>query len=205
LEVLDRLDAETGPLRLEVDADVRHVFEVLSPAEYQRFLALTLGFVEPVERALGRVPGLARVVDVRRLRKHELLWRDLESLGLKSSTIAALPRCGTLPALDSVHQALGWAYVIEHSTLAHSELFLRLAGDLPGIAAFASSYLKCYFGAVGEAWRSFGTALEAAVETPAQANELVGAAVALCREHWSWQHRLEDAEAVAPWPIAVRR
>ncbi len=195
LRLLDRLDLETGLLQREADSDVHRLLGTVSVEQYRRYLTETFGMVRPIERALARVEGLPHVLDPRRLRKHELLARDLEALGLKPSVIDDIPRCA-IPPLPTVHEALGWVFVIEHSTLSHSDLFLQLALGLPGVAAFASSYLKCYFGAVGETWKSFCHDLEAATQTSEQADRVVQS-VKSSYGHFRGWHRSQNNEAPA--------
>jgi heme oxygenase len=97
----------------------------------------------------------------------------------------------SIPWFDNIYDALGWAYVIERSTLNHPNLFRMLAAAIPGEIAFASSYLKCYFGAVGEMWRSFGEDLEAAISDAAQADRVIDAAKAGFRHHRRWRNTIE--------------
>jgi heme oxygenase len=92
-----------------------------------------------------------------------------------------------------VHDALGWAFVIERSTLAHPNLFRHLAGAIPGEVAFASSYLKCYFGGVGEMWRSFGEDLEASVGQPSEADRLIDASKTGFRHYRRWRTTLDGS------------
>jgi heme oxygenase len=84
-----------------------------------------------------------------------------------------------------------WAFLIEHSTLAHPTLFRQLATAMPGEVAFASSYLKCYFGAVGEMWRSFGDSVERAVREPGDADYIVNAAKVSYRHFRRWRAMLD--------------
>ena len=81
--------------------------------------------------------------------------------------MTTLPQC-TVPLFDSPAEALGWAYVIERSTLGHHNLFRHLASRMPGEIAFASSFLKSYFGAVGEMWKNFLHALDMIDEAPGE-------------------------------------
>lgn len=168
--LLDRLTEETRPFQDEIDAEAELMLGG-TVAGYRRFLLQTHGFVGPVERALSVSPQLDRYFDKRRLRKQQLLEHDLQAMNVRESTGGA-----AVPKLDNLHDALGWAFVVERNTLTHTQLYRRLASSIPGEMAFASSYLKCYFGGVGEMWRSFTDDLEAAVWEGAQADRLVEAA-----------------------------
>jgi heme oxygenase len=187
----DRLAEETRSLQEEVDSDAEHLLDEGSADAYRRFLTRTYGFVSPLERSLTDTAGIERVVDPRRLRKHLLLEHDLQTLGLRSVELKALPQCMSIPWFDSVHDALGWAYVSERGTLAHANLFRLLAAKIPGEIAFASSYLKCYFGSIGEMWRSFTEDLEAAVPSSEKEDQVIEAAKAAFRHFRRWRNTLD--------------
>lgn len=191
MSVLAKLDAATAPLHADADADAHAMLGQPTAEHYRRFLGRMFSFVSPLERSLADTPGLGPYLDARRLQKHLLLKHDLETLGLREIEVDSIPQCMWIPWFDNVHTALGWAYVSERATLHHTALFRHLASVLPGEVAFGSSYLKCYFGAVGETWRSFGEGLELAGTTPADVDRIVDAARAGFR-HWRrWRHTLD--------------
>lgn len=202
MALLERLQAETNGFHDEADDDARRLFGRISVADYWRFLARTYGFVLPVEAAILAAPRVSDVVDVRRFHKHNLLRQDLLGLGMHSEEIEQLPRC-TVPVLTSPDEALGWAFVIERSTLGHTKLFHHLATVMPGEVAFTSTYLKCYFGAVGEMWRSFGHALDGVIE-PSRADTVIEAATTAFRVLCSWR-RNRDFESEPPSDAGMQR
>ncbi|MBA2544546.1 MAG: biliverdin-producing heme oxygenase [Deltaproteobacteria bacterium] len=189
--LLDRLNDETRPLHTEIEAEGESLLLDISVASYRRYLGRWYGFVFPVERALSDIPSLNRVHDPRRLRKHLLLSHDLQALGLKASEVDALPQCPSVPFFDDLRDAVGWSFVIERSTLDHPNLYRQLAGAIPGDVAFAASYLKCYSGSVGEMWRSFGQSIEAAAESPEDAERIIDAARAGYRQFRRWRNTLD--------------
>jgi heme oxygenase len=196
--VLDRLDDETRELQVEADADLHAWLDgAISPRDYRRFLTRTYGFLRPLELSLSETTDLDRFFDPRQLRKHHLLAHDLETLGMKVRDIEALPQCMAIPLFETVHEALGWLYVVERSTLGHATLFRHLAGALPGEVAFASRYLKCYVGAAGEMWRSFGARVEASIAEPRHADRIVDAAKASFHNYRRWQ-TTHDGQVIAP-------
>ena len=134
---------------------------------------------------------LDRALDPRRLRKHLLLEHDLQALGVKSHEIEALPQYMSVPLFEDLPAALGWSFVIERSTLSHPNLFRLVAAALPGEAAFGSSYLKCYFGSVGEMWRSFGDGLASGAPSAEDAERIVDAATAGNRHFRRWRNTLD--------------
>jgi heme oxygenase len=157
VRLIDLLDLETAPFHREVDNDLLE--NPVSPRGYQRYLARTYGFVAPIERSIITTPSIEQYTDLRRFTKEELLRRDLLALHYTTHQIDQLPQC-SVPLFDTPAEALGWAYFIERSTLFHQALFRHVASCIPGDVAFASSYLKCYFGSVGEMWRGFADSLD---------------------------------------------
>ena len=195
MPLLERLQAETESFHEEADEDARRLLGRVGVADYWRFLARTYGFVLPVESTILSAPRAGELLDLRRFHKHNLLRQDLLQLGMHADEIEQLPRC-TVPLFERPEDALGWAFVIERSTLGHTRLFHHLATVMPGEVAFTSAYLKCYFGAVGEMWRSFGNALDRIVE-PSSADRVVEAAQTAFRVLRAWR-RNRDVESAPP-------
>jgi len=186
MRLAERINAETSSFHSEADEDTIRLLGAITADDYRRYLMHTYGFVAPVERAIVQVPSAERYVDLRRFNKQELIRRDLRALHVAEIVIARLPQC-EVPPLANAEAVLGWAYVLERGTLGYSNLFRHLASVLPGEAAFASSYLKCYFGAVGEAWRSFLQALDVAGDHDEQhARDVIGAATTAFRTYRAW-------------------
>ncbi len=155
--------------------------------DYRQFLSRMFGFVVPVERAITEAPHVDRYVDVRRFTKEQLLRRDLLSARMSAAQIAAIRECA-VPIFKSGAEALGWAYVIERTTLGHHQLFRHFARTLPGEVAFASSYLKCYFGSVGEMWGAFGVSLDAIAKCgEPDCHETINAARTAFRFYATWR------------------
>jgi len=202
--LVDRLTEETRGLHKEIEGEGEGLLAEISVPAYRRYLTRWYGFVFPLERALADVPGLSQVLDLRRVRKHQLIVHDLQALGLKPADISRIPQCMTVPQLDDVRVSVGWAFVIERSTLDHPNLFRRLANAIPGDMAFASTYLKCYAGSVGEMWRSFGDALDAAAPTPEDATRVIDAARAAYRHFRRWRNTLDGKLLSIVEPLATR-
>lgn len=145
--------ASTIPLRSVRTSWGARFKDAARSAGYRDYLRLTYSFVVPSERAILATPDIERHVDVRRFRKADLLRRDLTALRI----IDELPMC-SVPIFELPEQALGWAYLLERSTLQHAALFRHIASTIPGEVAFASSYLKCRVGRVGDSRRHAGAA-----------------------------------------------
>jgi len=203
MRLLEQLGEETEALHVVIDGDVRRLLDSATAEDYRCYVVQLYGFVAPLERAILKTPDLAQSIDVRRFQKHELLRRDLSALRMTADEIAGLAECA-IPQLGTPEEALGWAYPIERSTLGHSDLFRRLAAVIPGEVAFASSYLKASFGAVGETWRSFGSALEVFEDTPRRAQPVIASAKASyhCLRAWRVLH---ETRSVMRVPRVSRR
>ncbi|HTL32952.1 MAG TPA: biliverdin-producing heme oxygenase [Kofleriaceae bacterium] len=182
MRLVDRLQAETSDLHAAVDTELTS--QPISARAYQRYLARTYGFVAPLERSISTTPSIEKYVDLRRFNKEELLRRDLLALHFTSHQIDALPQC-SVPLFNTAAEALGWAYFVERSTLVHGAAFRAVASHIPGEVAFASSYLKCYFGAVGEMWRAFSECLDQ-IGTDGEGDLVLEAARTAFKfyEHW---------------------
>lgn len=190
MRLVDQLDEDTESLHHVTDDDVARLLGAASAEDYRRYLARMYGFVCPLEAAILNVPDIEHFVDVRMLHKADLLRRDLAACHMSVAEIAGLPRC-SIPRLATPEEAIGWAYPVERSTLRHGGLYRHLASILPGEMAFASSYLKCYFSAPGESWRSYLRALES-VEYSARPQQVVHAAKEAFHALRAWRFVLDD-------------
>ncbi|HEY1811482.1 MAG TPA: biliverdin-producing heme oxygenase [Kofleriaceae bacterium] len=191
MQLDERLDRETDELRVEADAELTTLLGSVTSSDYRQFLERTLGFVAPFERSLWATAGLERVVDMRRFQKRTLLRHDLLGFGLKHDEIGALSRC-SIPQFESPEVALGWAYVVERSTLPHVDVFRHLASVMPGDVAYTASYLRAHFGAARANWREFVDAINAIAATTDRADTLVAAAKAAFQARREWRDRYEE-------------
>jgi heme oxygenase len=194
MSLIDQLGVETTQHHAATDETL--LFGSPARPDYRHYLTRMYGFVLPVERAILASPGIERFVEPARFHKHELLRRDLGGLRLSAEQIGML-LLATVPVLETPEAALGWAYLIERSTLQHGDLYRHLARALPGDIAFSSNYLKCYVGLVGEMWRAFGFALEPLNRDLARREQLIEGAKAAFAAFGEWR-RLHDRLAGIP-------
>jgi heme oxygenase len=194
---IQRLIDETQDFH-KIEAEVRTCSNASSADEYRVFLTRAYSFIRPLERCLEDTPGLAGYLDTRRFRKHLLLELDLAALGMRRVEVQSVPQCSWIPWFKDAHGALGWAFLIERITLTHPTLFRHIASVLPGEAAFAAAYLKCYSGAAGEMWNAFAAAVEASIAGPRDLEILVASATAAHRHYCRWLSSL-DGRALS-WP-----
>lgn len=174
--LLTRLNLATRQYHADVDGPWLDLMRpTVSVADYLGQLVRTYGFVAPFESACKYTPGLGRVLDIGQLMRAGLIAQDLLSLGLTASQVASVPYCPAITTYRSPSEALGWAYVIERSTLLHDGIRRHIARQLPE-AARAMSYLAAYDGRVGDHWTTFGRIVDRAGTTPQLANEIINAA-----------------------------
>jgi len=184
MSTLDRLERLTqGPEAAANDVDRMLASNTVDA--YRDYLAVTFGFVAPLELRLQRTAGISAVIDLSKLAKRHLLERDLGALDVTAVDLSRLDRCPLIPDLD-VLEALGWMYVVERTTHHHGRHFRKLAAAMPGELAFASSYLKCYASIGWDAWLRFGAVLDRmAVDTTSEGRIINGVMEAYeCQRCW---------------------
>jgi heme oxygenase len=191
VRVLERLTSETRELQAEADSELRDLLATPSADGYRVFLSRLFGFVRPLEGSLWETTHLSRFVDLRRLRRHPLLFADLEHLGFTRTEVEALPRCTSIPWFETVPEALGWAFVIERNTMFYPSAVATLTTALPDEMRSAGSYLSSYNDPGGEMWLAFVDAIDVAIEEPHHANRIVDAAKAGFRHLRRWRNTLD--------------
>src|SRR5215831_13696151 len=120
--------------------------------DYRRLLQDLWGFYQPLERKLVVLADhILPSPSSRRRCKAPRLEQDLLSLGMTEAGIAALPRCGRLPALPTLPQVFGVLYVIYEAVLDErtATTHLHLAEERLGISpsqggSFFSSLSSAY-------------------------------------------------------------
>lgn len=188
--MIERLNNETRAHHAEAESDFDVLFEAeTTPRHYLMFLVRAYGFEAPLESTLGMTPNLERMIDVKERTKAGFIAQDLIALGLHPQQIAELPQCLTIPQFHEVADALGWMYVVERTTLAHSVLRRHLLTRLPHRMRNASNYLCSYTGVVGSRWRKFGATLDDIAGEPEVADRVVCAAndAFRCQRRWIQQ------------------
>ncbi len=185
--MVDRLDAETRIHHADADSDFDILFrERTTPDDYFVFLMRVYGFEMPLEAAFARTPNLDLMIDLTERQKAGLLTQDLLALGLRPDEIADLPQCLRVPQFRGAAEALGWMYVVERCTLAHSVIRRHLLTRLPREMRNASQYLQAYAGVAGTRWRMFGNVLDDVARQSAIADRIVDAANEAFRIQRRW-------------------
>lgn len=154
--ILSSLREQTRSCHERVERAVNLPARLVSVERYRDLLARFHGYYAPVERQLAERPGLEALgLAFHQRKKTPLLRRDLIQLGYSADAIACLPRCGALPSIASLAEALGCLYVIEGSTLggqiARREVKRLLNLETESGCKFFASYGE----QVGARWKEF--------------------------------------------------
>ena len=158
---LERIRYETRALHEQIEGIVPLLQPDADEQTYRSYLEKLLGFHRPLEPVLFARAGL-RELGIRRAEREKAPWlaRDLLTLGLSAEEVISLPRCRTLPCVQSLSAALGCCYVLEGATLGAQLIHRELSTRLPDTMSRASSYLRCYGTETGKMWKAFCAALE---------------------------------------------
>jgi heme oxygenase len=167
--IVERLRQATSALHAEIDG-VAGVAEG-GRDRYVWFVAKQYGFLAPLEARLGEVPALADLgLDLEQRRKAHLFAADLLHFDLHP---ARLPRCASLPAVDSPARALGALYVVEGATLGGAFLLAQLGRALGISPGAGASGLAPYGGALYASWMAYAAAVDRFVRAAPQAEDAV--------------------------------
>lgn len=198
--IIERLNEETQVHHAEADADLDVLFRHdASASHYMLYLMRLYGFEAPLESALLTTPALDLMVNLRERSRASFIAQDLLALGLRPALVAELPMCLTIPSFRGAAEALGWMYVVERSTLAHSVIRHHLLTTIPSEMKRASSYLQSYSGVVGTRWRKFGVTLDNVARHPAIADRIIASAneAFRCQRRWLQQDQGQPSVRVA--------
>ena len=176
--MIERLNGETRSFHPDTEADFDVLFSTdATVAHYRAYLIGAYSFEAPLEAMLSMTPNLDLMLDVRERQKAGYLAQDLLALGMRPAELAAIPQCLAIPQFTGAAEALGWMFVIERMTLAHSIIRRHLATRMPREINRASAYLSCYTGVVGTRWRHFGATLDLVARHATIADRIVAAAL----------------------------
>lgn len=173
----------TGLVRLNLETRAYHaaadscwldlLARGITRGDYIDRLVTTYGFEAALEAALAYTPGLKACVDLRQRSRAGLIAKDLLSLGLRATEVAALPQSAIAPFGGPI-EAFGWLYASERVTLLHERVRQHLLVWLPSIDAHA--YLTAYDGVVNARWSELGHAIDRTACRGAEIDEMIAAA-----------------------------
>lgn len=120
--------------------------------QYRRILSGFLGYYEPLEARLRKLPELEG--------RSKIGWlkEDLTVLGLTEQDIEALPRCDFGPTAETRDEAMGCAYVLEGATLGGRQISAWLKDS--NVPENARRFFSSYGPEVGPKWKAFCADLE---------------------------------------------
>jgi len=160
--------------RLEKRLDLYHGVKTFD--DYRRLLGKFLGFYEPAEEVLEATFNWGAInFDFTSRKKTPLLMRDLHSLGIEDTLL--LPRCKTLPALDTLAQAFGCLYVFESATLGWGIVLKHLSRTLGVTRDDGGSFFNSYGDRVVAMWHDFAQQLRAYSSRPDLEEAVIRSAV----------------------------
>jgi heme oxygenase len=197
--MIERLNEATREHHAAAESDFDVLFETeTTPRHYLLYLVRVYGFEAPLESTLAMTPNLELMIDLKERAKAGYIAQDLIALGLRPNEVAELPQCLAIPQFRGAAEALGWMFVVERTTLAHSVLRRHLLTRLPREMRSASNYLSSYTGVVGTRWRKFGATLDDVAHMPEIATRIVAAAneAFRCQRRWIQQDRHDTRVAI---------
>ncbi|RRV07469.1 biliverdin-producing heme oxygenase [Pseudomonas sp. v388] len=153
--LLPALRLATRELHIGMEKRMPFFTPSLNPALYLRLLQAYYGFYQPLEALLTASALMPDELLPQERVKLPALVQDLYALGMSDVDIAQLPRCRSLPVVDSPGACLGVMYVLEGATLGgqllRREVHARMGLDERSGAAF----LDVYGDATGRRWKAF--------------------------------------------------
>ncbi len=179
-----RLETRDQHLKLERTVDLKSRFE--SRAGYVDLLQRMLGLHEPLEQSLLRLDWSGTGIDLGERRKAPWLEADLLALGSSKEEIARLPRCTSLPVLDTVARGIGCLYVLEGSTLGGDVIAQQIAKRLQLGPGSGGRFYASYGERLHPMWAAFGADADRACATEAAGDQARDAArhTFECFETW---------------------
>jgi heme oxygenase (biliverdin-IX-beta and delta-forming) len=152
-------------------------------AAYVRYLEALLGWLDPLEPVLWSDCWPESVMPLARGDKTAWIEEDLRARGRGDRELSAIPRQRALPALGSLAQRFGVAYVVEGAQLGGRALLQRLG---PRLAPLPARWLQGYGSDSADRWRSFVAALGACLGDQAQAQSAASSARATFALAHAW-------------------
>jgi len=145
---LKALRAATSRIHESLEARLPIAGPGAGRAEYAAHVAAMHGWLAPFEASLWQGAWPRGIDPAQRARKREWLEADIEVARADGLLIEQLPQYADVPALDTLPQRIGWAYVVEGSTLGGRVLLARLAPALhaalepnSGTASFSTALI----------------------------------------------------------------
>jgi heme oxygenase len=186
--LLSRLNASTRQLHSHIDEPWLGLLRPdVGLSDYLAVMVRTYGLVAPFESACKYTPGLEQYIDLRHMTRAGLIAQDLIALGLTPAQVSTIETCPAITMFISLHEAVGWLYVIERSTLLQQGVRRHLLHHVPQVQ-YASSFLASYDDGH---WAMFGQVVNAAGTNMEALHEIVSASLSAFEIASRW---LKNAE-----------
>jgi heme oxygenase len=154
--LLDRLRHDTADRHERVERALDLMRPDLTHPQWTHLVARFYGFYQPWEAAVERsVSGGELAAMAAQRRKVAWLERDLADLTVSPAQRAALPRCESLPKLDSPARVLGSMYVLEGATLGGQHISKHVERTLGLSDGRGYSFFRSYGPDTGRMWQTF--------------------------------------------------
>lgn len=166
-DILSRLRTATASAHTSLENTVEIPRRLQDLASYRDLLEKFWGWYHPLEAKLLQVPGWPFAgYDPHQRIKATWLEQDLLALGLSASDIQLLPQCQNLPAITTLPEAMGLAYVMEGATLGGRQISgLMQESRIPPAA---QTFFHSYGTETGTRWKEFLAALSTLDSQPAE-------------------------------------
>jgi heme oxygenase len=114
------------------------------------------------------------------------LQEDLTALGIGTEALPAIPRCASLPPLDTPGRRLGALYVVEGAMLGGRQLARSLASLLGSAGSRGRHFFLGRGAQTSSAWNAYLEQLDRVADTTAVRLELVASAVDTFNSFEGW-------------------
>ena len=170
---LGALRAATSGLHAKLEAGLPIARPGAGRAEYAAHIAAMHGWLAPFEANLWRDEWPREIDPAQRARKREWLEADIEVARADGFLAAASECAAAAPSFDTLAQRIGWAYVVEGSTLGGRVLLARLRHTLH---PWPARFLVAYGNEGASRWRDFLGVVERKLSRPGEIDEASRAA-----------------------------
>lgn len=188
---LTALRAATSRVHANLEAGLPIAQPGAGRAEYAAHVAAMHGWLAPFEASLWEDEWPREIDAAQRARKREWLEADIEVARADGFLDAPLECAVVTPSFDTLAQRIGWAYVVEGSTLGGRVLLARLRETL---RPWPMRFLVAYGNEGSRRWRDFLSVVERQLWRPADAQEAAHAAA----------HAFESLDAWFRWHMRTR-
>ena len=152
-------------------------------AEYAAHIAAMHGWLAPFEERLWQEEWPREIDPAQRACKREWLQADIEVARADGFLDTPLECAAVAPSFDTLAQRIGWAYVVEGSTLGGRVLLVRLRETL---RPWPARFLVAYGNEGARRWRDFLALVERHLSRSEEVEEAARAAAQAFESLEAW-------------------